>query len=69
MFRVSAHHGNEGEEEQGEDQDDLATGEPKFSFTIGFDCQDIEEAERNRLAWSIQNANVPAQDGRLDTIW
>ena len=45
--RVSANHGDEGEEEQGEYQNDLPTGQPEFGFTIGFDDQDVEEAKEN----------------------
>jgi hypothetical protein len=64
MLRVSAHHGDEGEEEQGEDQDDFASGEPKFSFTVGFDCQNVEETDRKKLAGSIWKADLPVKNGR-----
>lgn len=37
MGRVSTNHGDEGEKEQGEDQNDLSTRQPEFSFTISFD--------------------------------
>jgi hypothetical protein len=69
MLRVSSHHGDEGEEKQREDQDDLATGEPKFSFTVGFDCQNIEETDKKRLAWSTWNADLPVKDGLVDSTW
>lgn len=32
------------EEVQDEDQEDFASGEPEFSFTIGFDSQDVARA-------------------------
>lgn len=69
MLRVSAHHGDECEEEQGEDQDDLATGEPEFSFTVGFDCQNIEEPDRKRLAHSMYHTDLPAKGGLPDNTW
>lgn len=46
MFRVPTNHRDEGEEEQGEDQDNLAAGKPEFSFTVRFDGQNVDGAER-----------------------
>ncbi len=42
--RVPSDHGDEGEEEKGEDQDDLAARQPEFGFTICSNSQDIDRA-------------------------
>jgi hypothetical protein len=41
MLGIAANHGDEGEEEQREDQDDLASREPELSLAIGFDCKNV----------------------------
>lgn len=48
MLRVAANHCDEGEEEQGEDQDDLAAGQPEFGLAVGSDGQDINSARRGK---------------------
>ena len=45
LLRVTSNHGDEGEREEDEDQDDLASAEPELSFTIGFDCKHVEETK------------------------
>lgn len=45
-LRVSADHGDKGEEEERENQDDLATGEPELGFTVGANRQNVQEADR-----------------------
>jgi hypothetical protein len=39
---VPAHHGDKGEHEEHEDQDDLAAREPELCFTKDLDCDNIE---------------------------
>lgn len=41
---VAANHGDEGEKEQREDQDDLTTGQPEFSFAVRPHGQNVEDA-------------------------
>lgn len=43
-LRVSADHGDEGEAEENEDQDDLASRQPELSFTVSFDGENVEGA-------------------------
>lgn len=43
---VAANHGDKGEEEEGEDQDDLASRQPEFSFAICSYGKDIDSATR-----------------------
>jgi hypothetical protein len=40
---VAAAHGDEGEREHDEDQDDLAAGQPEFGFTEDLDGEDVED--------------------------
>lgn len=49
FLRVSADHGNEGEGEHDEDQDDLSAGQPEFGFSEDFDGEDVEDT-----MWSSQ---------------
>jgi len=44
VSRVAAHHGDEREREEQEDQNDLATRQPEFSFAICTDSQDVDRA-------------------------
>lgn len=64
MLGISTDHGDEGEEKQREDQDHLATREPKLGFTIGSDCQNVQEAGMRELARSICTAWRPAEGSR-----
>lgn len=43
VLGVAADHGDEGEGEDDEDQDDLTAGQPELGFTKDFDCEDVEE--------------------------
>lgn len=40
---VATAHGDEGEAEQNQDEENLSTGEPKFGFTIVADSEDVEK--------------------------
>lgn len=51
MGRVTTDHSDECEKEQGEDQYDLATGEPKLGFTVGFHGQYVERTAYNVSIW------------------
>lgn len=42
MLRIPAHHRDEGEEEQREDQNDLSAGEPEFGFTVRSHSKNID---------------------------
>jgi hypothetical protein len=46
FLRVAAAHGDEGEGEHDEDQDDLTAGQPKFGFTEDLDGEDVENTVR-----------------------
>lgn len=45
VLRVAADHGDEGEGEDDEDQDDFAAGQPELGFTKDFDGKDVEETK------------------------
>ena len=47
MQRVAADHGDEGEREDDEDQDDFAARQPEFGFTKDFDGKDVEETNQS----------------------
>ena len=42
-LRVASNHGDEGEKEQGEDQNDLSTRKPELRLAISLDGQDVDE--------------------------
>lgn len=44
MLRVAANHGDEGEGEYNEDQDDLAAGQPELGFSEDLNGEDVEDA-------------------------
>lgn len=46
LFRIAAHHGNEGEAVEHEDQDDFASREPELGFSIGLNSKDIASSAR-----------------------
>lgn len=52
--RVAAEHGDEGVDDQADDQDDFAEGEPEFGFAVPFDGEDIDEAAVERKVWLMQ---------------
>lgn len=43
-LRVTSDHGYEGEEEEHEDQDDFAAGQPELGLSEGADCEHVDEA-------------------------
>ena len=45
-LRVTADHGDEGEEEQREDQNDLAAGKPELSLSVCFDSENVNVTRR-----------------------
>lgn len=45
MLGIAADHGDEGEGEDDEDQQNLAARKPELGFAISFDCEDIEETK------------------------
>lgn len=47
LLGVATAHGNEGEAEQNQDEDNLSTGEPKLGFTIVADSEDVEKTVIN----------------------
>ena len=47
MLRVAADHGDEGEREDDEDQDDFAARQPEFGFTKDLDGKDVEETNQS----------------------
>lgn len=50
VLGISTHHGDEGEEEEGEDQDDLAAREPELGLTVRSHGQDVDGAIGDKLA-------------------
>lgn len=55
-LRIATDHGNEGEGEQYEDQDDFAATEPEFCLTICTDCKAIDQARVNGSAFEFCGA-------------
>ena len=51
MLRIATDHRNERVEEEREDQDDFATGEPKLSLTIGLDSEDVDCTRAGQLGF------------------
>jgi len=47
VLRVAADHGDEGEGEDDEDQDDFAARQPEFGFTKDLDGKDVEETNQS----------------------
>ena len=43
-FWITADHSDEGEHEQNEDQDDLASAQPEFDFSIGTNGEEIDQS-------------------------
>ena len=42
--RVATQHADQGEEDEADDQDDFAEGEPEFGFAVPFHGEDVDEA-------------------------
>lgn len=53
-LRVTAYHGDKGEEEQTNDQNDLAAGKPEFGLTVRLDGENIDCTRRKFSIYSSE---------------
>lgn len=58
MLGVPTNHRDKGKEEQREYQNDLAAGQPKFSFAVCFNRQDVEQTIRGLSISSSGNLAI-----------
>ena len=59
---IAAYHGDEGEEEESEDQDDLPSRQPEFGLTISFHSKDVDGAAKH-LAYVFKGCSEQMRFG------